>query len=532
MNLMKSMELVVSIQNRESLTTALDKGVGGVAAQVPRNPDFQVFSELADWRDAARQQKVKFYLTWDWLVRERELAGVPDMLAAVARLDPDGLQLRDLGLAREARRSYPDLPLQAAGNFGIHNSPGVRLAATLGFSRVVVAGPISLKDLALMRRQTAMPLAVTLATFCPGYAGLCLMEEYLGVSCEACCLARPENAGTLMATLETLSGLCQLGIEAVQLQSELFAPASLARVIGLCQSVTTAAPMERPRVLAAAREVVEAFGETLRMSPPAPETPPGPPVYPLPPAQRLVQSPPRPGLLGRSRVWLEVRDYAEAQALAREWREPLVLGLTSDTYAAFLKEHRQWDPRRLIWRLPPAIPESALGFYQKALETLRQGGFNRFVAGDWGAVALVGAPGDQIFGDQTLGVRNSWSVAGAREFKVTRACLPPGHRSDHWQEILAATPFGSFWSYLYRCAALAVCPEEAAALTPPENLRWIVADGKACLCLKAPQNLFELDPWFKQQSILPLVVALPYSPRPRGELPPWLVPRPLERPRR
>ena len=230
---MEIMELVVCIQNRESLAIALDRGVGGVAARLPRNPDSQVFSELADWRDAARQQKVKFYLIWDWLVRERELAGVPDMLAAVARLDPDALQLRDLGLVREAQRRYPNLPLQAAGNFGAHNSPGVRLAATLGFSRVVVAGPISLKDLALMRRQTAMPLAVTLGTFCPGYAGLCLMEEYLGVSCEACCLARPENAGTLMATLETLSGLCQLGIDAVQLKSELFAPASLARVIGL-----------------------------------------------------------------------------------------------------------------------------------------------------------------------------------------------------------------------------------------------------------------------------------------------------------
>ena len=97
------MELVVSIQNRESLATALDKGVGGGGGPIcPRNPDSQVFSELADWRAAAREQKVKFYLTWDWLVRERELAGVPDLLAAVARLDPDGLQLRDLGLVREA----------------------------------------------------------------------------------------------------------------------------------------------------------------------------------------------------------------------------------------------------------------------------------------------------------------------------------------------------------------------------------------------------------------------------------------------
>ena len=529
---MAVMELVVSIQSRESLTTALDRGVGGVAAPFPRNPDSQVFSELADWRDAARQHGVKFYLTWDWLVRERELAGVPDRLAAVARLDPDALQLRDLGLVREARRRYPNLPLQAAGNFGVHNSPGAQLAATLGFSRVVVAGPISLKDLALMRRQTAMPMAVALATGCPSYAGLCLMEEYLGVGCEACCLARPENAGTLMATLETFSGLCQLGIEAVQLRGGLWAPPSLGRVIGLYQSVATASPMERPRVLTAAREVVEALGETLRMSPPPPGTPPGPPVYPLPPSQRSTTSSSPPGLLGRGRIWLEARDYAEAAALAREGRDPLVLALTSDNYATFLQEHRQWDPRRLLWRLPPAIPESALAFYQKALETLRQGGYYRFVAGDWGAVALVVAAGDQVYGDQTLGVRNSWSVETSREFKVSRVCLPPGHRSDHWQEILAAAPSGSFWSYLYRCAALAVCPGEAAALTPPENLRWIVEDGKALLCLKAPQYFHDLEVLFKQRSILPLVVALPHSPRPRGQLPPWLVPRPVARPRR
>ena len=532
MGKMGKMELVVSIQNPESLTTALDCGAGAVAAPLPRNPDSRVLSELVDWRDAARRQGSKFYLAWDWLLRERDLAGVPDMLAAVARIDPDALQLQDLGLVREARRCYPHLPLQAAGDFGTHNSPGLRLAAALGFTRVVIAAPISLKDLALMRRQTALPLAVALATGCQAYAGSCLLDEYLGLGCDACCLARPENPGTLMAALETFSGLCQLGIEAVQLRGELFAPASLARVIGLYQSVATASPMERPRVLAAARQVVEAFGETLRLSPPAPETPPGPPVYPLPPAQRSVAASPRPGLLGRGRIWLEVRDYAEAAALAREWREPLALALTSDNYAAFLNEHRHWDPRRLLWRLPPAIPESALAFYQKALETLKQGGYNRFLAGDWGAVALIGAAGGQVFGDQTLGVRNSWSVAASRELKVNRVCLPPGHRSDHWQAMLAAAPTGSFWSYLYRCAVLAVCPEAAAAQTPPDNLRFIIEDGKALLCLKAPQNLHDLEPWFKQQSILPLVVALPHSPRPRGQLPPWLVPRPQDRPRR
>ncbi len=521
------MELVVHIEDRESLAVACEQGVGAVAVPLPRDPEARVWSELADWRTAAQKHGLRFYLVWDGLLTEAELSGAADKLARTARLNPDGVQLRDLGLVREARRLYPHLPLTAAGNWGAHNSPGVRLAETLGFSRVVVEGPVSLKDLALMRRQTAMPLAVSLPTGCQGYASLCLMAEYLGVSCEACCLARPENAGTLMAALETLSGLCQLGIEAVQIKGDLFSPTSLAQVIGLYQAVATASTMERPQVLAAARQVVEAFGESLfRMSSPTPEACKSPPVYPLPPSQRSAASSSRPQLPARGRIWLEARDYAEVAELSREWREPLVLALTSDNYAAFLKEHRHWGPRRLVWRLPPAIPESSLAFYQKALETLGQGGYSRFVAGDWGAVALAGAAGGQVYGDQTLGVRNSWSVKAARELKVARVCLPPGHRSGHWQDILAAAPSGSFWSYLYHCAALAVYPFDAAALTPPENLRWIAEDGKALLCLKAPQNLLDLEAWFKAQAVFPLMVALPHSPRPRGQIPPWLSPRP------
>jgi hypothetical protein len=147
-------------------------------------------------------------------------------------------------------------------------------------------------------------------------------------------------------------------------------------------------------------------------------------------------------------------------------------------------------------------------------------------------VALAGAAGGQVYGDQTLGVRNSRSVKTARELKMSRVCLPPGHRSAHWQAILGAAPSGSFWSYLYRCATLAVCPKEAAALTPPENLRWVVEDGQAHLCLKAPQYFHDLDDWFKQQFILPLMVALPHTPRPRGQLPPWLIPRPRTGPAR
>ena len=122
----------------------------------------------------------------------------------------------------------------------------------------------------LISRQTEMPLSVTLPPYCQGYASLCLLEEYLGGTCETCCLSRSHNftPQNLLAALETFSGLCQLGLAAVQIDAGLFAPANLAQVIELFQSVAQASPLERPKVLAAIRQVVEAFGETLVRSQP------------------------------------------------------------------------------------------------------------------------------------------------------------------------------------------------------------------------------------------------------------------------
>ena len=112
-----------------------------------------------------------------------------------ATLQPDALVLRDPGLCREARGRYPELVLHAAAACGYHNSPGLRLAESLGYRRVVLAGPINLKDLALMRRQTTLPLEVVLPQPCPGYGHLCLLDEYLGAGCPACCHSGPVATG-------------------------------------------------------------------------------------------------------------------------------------------------------------------------------------------------------------------------------------------------------------------------------------------------------------------------------------------------
>lgn len=532
------MELVVQVRDLSALAAALKLAVGAVALKLPIRPEAGWWAEAKACQAEARRRGIRFYLLWDGLVKEGERAWALEALAAVASLGPEALVIRDLGLCRQARELYPGLKLHAAENWGCLNSLGLRQAQALGFSRVVLGGLPTLKDLALMRRQSALPLEVVLGQVCSGFSGLCLLPEYLGIDCASCggWLRQDNPSEALAKGLEMLAGLAQLGVEAVQVAGRFSEGETLEQVVQLFQAVWEAPAAARPQALAAAREVLTALTERCKA-----EAGPEEPVLRGPHKDRATKRgasrlQPEPLLLrDRGRLWLEVRSYGEAVALARDWREPLVLLLTPETYGAFLPEHRRWGGRRLVWRLPPIISESALSFYQKAMETLQQGGYSRFVAGDWGAAALVRQAGGEVLGDQTLGVRNSWALKTARELGVAKVCLPPGRRPEDWQELWQNGPPGSFFSYVYHFPALAVWPREAApALSrgrgpSGEKLRLAPEGDLVLLSKEVPEYLGPLGGWLKQHRVAPLLLALPRSGLPRGQVPALAPPSPRRR---
>jgi collagenase-like PrtC family protease len=529
------MQLIVQVHSEASLAASLEAGAAGVAVRLPRAPTPEGLSEIKTWQAAARRRHRRFSLLWDYLVAEADFPQALELLEAIASISPDALTLRDLGLTRETRRRYPQLVLKAAGNWGFHNSPGLKLAAALGFSQAVLQAPVGLTDLALLRRQSSLPLELELPPFCAGYPGLCLASDCLGLECPGCCrpLEPVGPAEFLMPALEKLAGLAQLGVEAVRVRSDFFEADALAQVLGLYQAVGEAPASDRAGVLAAARQVLESFGDRFRTGPPREAACPGPPpakspAWPAPSAPQPVPE----RLLRRGVSWLEARGYPEAAALAREWRDPLLLELTRDNYAAFLPELRRWGPRRLIWRLPPIIPESALPFYRKALETLRQGGYSRLVAADWGAAALAFAAGFEVFGDQTLGVRNTPALEAARAAGVARVCLPPASRPADWQQWLSTAPPGRFWSYLYHVPALAVCPRTAPTPPPPApGLRWVTCGEHLCLSKESPEHLEAAAERLSRQGVAPLVVSLPRSRLPWGKVPVLAASNPRHPPR-
>jgi hypothetical protein len=218
----------------------------------------------------------------------------------------------------------------------------------------------------------------------------------------------------------------------------------------------------------------------------------------------------------------------EAAQLARQWQGTLMVQLTPANYQAFLQEYRYWqERRRLVWRLPPVMREQELPFFRQALTTLREGGFVRYVAGDWGGVALIKEVGGLIFADHTLGIRHLKAVNAAGRLGIERFCLPAGLAWEEWQRLLRRAPAGSWWAYLYQVPVLAVSGGEDSLPDPDrpggsreQRLRWMKEDGLSCLCPKKPVDFCYLKDWLSDQGVSPLVIALPRTGLPWGQAPP------------
>ena len=233
------MELIVQVQTREALDAALEAGVAGVTVNLPRDPDGPWWAEVKAWQAAARGRQVKFYLQWDRLVREEELPQVPGGPGRHCGLeprrpDPPGPGPLPAGPPAPSGAEVSTPP----GAWACTTPPGCAWPRPWASAGWCWKAPCHLKDLALLRRQTDLPLEVVLPHPCPGFGHLCLMDEYLGGGCPSCCQPsrwHAEAAASLLAALEMLPGLSQVGVAAVRLGGVFSQGRPLSRIIELCR---------------------------------------------------------------------------------------------------------------------------------------------------------------------------------------------------------------------------------------------------------------------------------------------------------
>ena len=122
----------------------------------------------------------RVYVTLNTLIREPELPDLIRSLALCSEAGADAVIVQDFGVARLARKHFPNLRLHASTQMALHNLEGVRAAARLGFRRVTLARELTLDEIRSIARQAPGEIETFLhGALCYSYSGLCLYSALL-----------------------------------------------------------------------------------------------------------------------------------------------------------------------------------------------------------------------------------------------------------------------------------------------------------------------------------------------------------------
>lgn len=179
-------ELLAPAGSREALVAAVENGANAIylagnafgARAYASNFDREALREAIHF---AHLRHVAIHVTVNTIVADEEMGPLRDYLRFLYEAGADAVLVQDLGVARVAHETVPDLPLHASTQMSVSSLEGVRALAELGFTRVVLARELSLKEI----RHICAHAPVEIETFmhgalCVCYSGQCLMSSMIG----------------------------------------------------------------------------------------------------------------------------------------------------------------------------------------------------------------------------------------------------------------------------------------------------------------------------------------------------------------
>ena len=124
---------------------------------------------------------VKVYLTLNTLVLDRELKALSQVVLEASRAGVDAVLVQDLGVLQVVRQMAPELPIHASTQMAVHNLSGVKKAAEMGITRVVLARELSRDQIAAICRQSPIEVEVFVhGALCMCHSGQCYMSAMIG----------------------------------------------------------------------------------------------------------------------------------------------------------------------------------------------------------------------------------------------------------------------------------------------------------------------------------------------------------------
>ncbi|MFP4491106.1 MAG: peptidase U32 family protein [Spirochaetaceae bacterium] len=172
-------DLATALTAYENGADAVYAGLGRFnAREMAHNFSTEDMSRLSTY---AKKKGKKYYLAFNTLIKESELEEAAKSLDKAASLEPDGIIVQDLGVAALIREAYPRIEVHGSTQMGIHNAEGVKAAAAMGISRVIMERQVTLEELNTIVRESPIEIEVFIhGALCCSLSGRCLFSSWIG----------------------------------------------------------------------------------------------------------------------------------------------------------------------------------------------------------------------------------------------------------------------------------------------------------------------------------------------------------------
>jgi len=263
------LELLAPAGSMESLRAAVQNGADAVylgcgafnARQGAKNftPD-----ELLEAVSYCHVRGVQVHLTLNTLASDRELPKVAETIRMAARCNVDAFIVQDLGIVSLCREIAPQIPVHASTQMTIHSLEGVKQAAAMGISRVVLSRELSKDDIATICRKSPVEIEVFVhGALCMCYSGQCYLSSVIGTrsgnrgQCAQPCrlpygFGRYEDRYPLSlkdnCLIDHLLELDKMGVVSLKIEGRAKRPEYVATVVRIYRSVLDGNPITKEDV--------------------------------------------------------------------------------------------------------------------------------------------------------------------------------------------------------------------------------------------------------------------------------------------
>lgn len=254
LHITRSPEILAPAGGMEQLEAAAKSGADAVyfgasgfnARRNAENFTDEAFLQAVSY---CRVRGVKAYITLNTVIKDSELSEFARTLALVAESGADAVIVQDLAAAAMVKQYYPSLRLHASTQMAVHNVQGAKLLEEYGFSRIVLAREMSLKEIETVCAAVDTEIEVFVhGAHCMGFSGLCYTScafggrsANRGLCAQPCRLNfkndRREYTLSLkdMSLVEHLDALAAAGVCSFKIEGRMKRPEYVAAAVNACR---------------------------------------------------------------------------------------------------------------------------------------------------------------------------------------------------------------------------------------------------------------------------------------------------------